>query len=71
MNLTIVNINTTIPFWTTEISDNYVNNTKFTAFTTAVDEQYATTITYIYDKTTEYTDQEVEAQEMKDIYQKQ
>ena len=58
------NNNNSIVNLTTEISNNYVNNTTLTTLSTAIDEQFATTITYIDDKATEqhdYTDQEIEA----------
>ena len=48
----------------TNLSNNYVTNTTLTAISTAIDDQFTTTITYIDDKATEqhdYTDQEIEA----------
>ena len=49
------NNNNSIVNLTTEISNNYVNNTTLTTLSTAIDEQFATTITYIDDKATEHT----------------
>ena len=43
----------------TNLSNNYVTNTTLTTISTAIDDQFATTITYIDDKATEqhdYTD---------------
>ena len=43
----------------TNLSNNYVTNTTLTAISTAIDDQFTTTITYIDDKATEqhdYTD---------------
>ena len=63
-NSNISNINTDIDNLTTNLSINYVNNTTLSTLSTAIDEEFTTTITYIDDKITEqheYTDQEIEA----------
>jgi len=64
LNIDIENLTTNLSILNTDISENYVNNTTLSTLTTAVDDQFETTITYIDDKATElheYTDQEVEA----------
>ena len=46
------------------INNNYVNHTALSILSTAIDDQFTTTTTYIDDKATEqhdYTDQEIEA----------
>ena len=63
-NSNISNINTDIDNLTTNLSINYVNNTTLSTLSTAIDDEFTTTITYIDGKITEqheYTDQEVEA----------
>ena len=60
----IQNLTTNISVLNVDISNNYVNTTTLSTLTTAVDDQFETTITYIDDKATEqheYTDQEIEA----------
>ena len=64
LNIDIDNLTTSLSILNTDISNNYVNNTTFSTLTTAVDDQFESTITYIDDKITEqheYTDQEIEA----------
>ena len=63
-NSNISNINTDIDNLTTNLSINYVTNTTLSTLSTAIDDEFTTTITYIDGKITEqheYTDQEVEA----------
>jgi hypothetical protein len=64
LNTDIQNLTTNISVLNVDNSNNYVNNTTISTLTTAVDDRFETTITYIDDKATEqheYTDQEVEA----------
>ena len=64
LNNDIENLTTNLSILNTDISNNYVNNTTLSTLTTAVDDQFETTISYIDDKATEqheYTDQEIEA----------
>ena len=63
-NNDIDNLTTNLSILNTDISNNYVNNTTLSTLSTAVDDQFETTITYIDDKVMEqkeYTDQEIEA----------
>jgi hypothetical protein len=63
MNLDIVNLGTSLSILSDDISINYVNNTTLSTLSTAIDDEFTTTITYIDDKITEqheYTDQEIE-----------
>jgi len=60
----ITNINNDIDNINTNIDNNFVNNTTLSTLSTAIDEQFELTTTYIDDKITEqheYTDQEIEA----------
>ena len=64
LNTDIDNLTTNLSVLNVDISNNYVNNTTLSTLSTAVDDQFETTITYIDDKITEqkeYTDQEIEA----------
>ena len=64
LNIDIDNLTTSLSILNTDISNNYVNNTTLSTLTTAVDDQFETTINYIDDKATEqheYTNQEIEA----------
>ena len=64
INNDIVNLTTNLSVLNIDINNNFVNNTTLTTLSTAVDDQFETTITYIDDKATEqheYTDQEIEA----------
>jgi hypothetical protein len=60
----ITNINNDIDHLNTNIDNNCVNNTTLSTLSTAIDDQFEWTTTYIDDKITEqheYTDQEIEA----------
>jgi hypothetical protein len=60
----ITNINNDIEYLNTNIDNNFVHNTTLSTLSTAIDEQFELTTTYIDDKITEqheYTDQEIEA----------
>ena len=64
LELDINNLSTSISILSSDINYNYVNNTTLSTLSTAIDEQFETTTTYIDDKITEqheYTDQEIEA----------
>ena len=64
LELDINNLSTSISILSSDINYNYVNNTTLSILSTAIDEQFETTTTYIDDKITEqheYTDQEIEA----------
>ena len=64
LDLDINNLSTSISILSSDINYNYVNNTTLSTLSTAIDEQFETTTTYIDDKITEqheYTDQEIEA----------
>ena len=64
LDLDINNLSTSISILSSDINYNYVNNTTLSILSTAIDEQFETTTTYIDDKITEqheYTDQEIEA----------
>jgi hypothetical protein len=63
LNNDVENLTTNLSILNTDISNNFVNNTLST-LTTAVDDQFVLTTTYIDEKITEqheYTDQEIEA----------
>jgi hypothetical protein len=63
-NNDIINLSTNVSILNTDINDNYVNNTTSTTLSTAIDDQFELTTTYIDEKITEqhaYTDQEVES----------
>ena len=64
LNIDITNLNTIVSVLNVDITNNFVNNTTLSTLTTAVDNQFELTTTYIDDKITEqheYTDQEIEA----------
>jgi len=64
LDLDINNLSTSISILSSDVNYNYVNNTTLSTLSTAIDEQFETTTTYIDDKITEqheYTDQEIEA----------
>ena len=64
INNDIVNLTTNLSVLNIDINNNFVNNTTLSILSTAIDDQFETTITYIDDKATEqheYTDQEIEA----------
>jgi hypothetical protein len=64
INNDIVNLSTNISILNTDINYNYVNITALSTLSTAIDEQFTLTTTYIDDKIIEqhdYTDQEIEA----------
>ena len=67
MNIINNDIDDLVTIWSilsNDISINYLNNTSLSTLSTAIDDEFTTTITYIDDKITEqeeYTDQEVEA----------
>ncbi len=47
MNLDIDNLSEDLSTLNTNINDNYVNNTKLTTLSTAIDNQFELTTTYI------------------------
>ncbi len=64
LNTGIDHLTTSLSILNTDISINYVNNSTLSKLSTAIDNQFEETITYVDDKTTEqheYTDQEIEA----------
>ncbi len=64
INNDIDNLVTNLSILSNDISIDYVNNTTWSTLSTAIDDQFELTTTYIDDKITEqheYTDQEVEA----------
>ena len=62
INNDIVNLTTNLSVLNIDINNNFVNNTTLSTLSTAIDDEFETTITYINDKATEqheYTDQEI------------
>jgi hypothetical protein len=72
LNNDIENSTTNLSVLNTDIFNNYVENTTLSTLTTAVDNQFEETTTYIDEKATEqheYTDQEIEALRMEGYIQ--
>ena len=64
INNDIDNLTTNLSVLNVDINNNFVNNTTLSILSTAIDDQFELTTTYIDDKITEqheYTDQEIEA----------